>query len=173
MTDQTTPEAPEAGAENTPAAPVFNIQRIYVKDISFESPHAPAIFTQEWKPEVAMDVDTKSTKITEDSYEVVLSITVTSKLGDKTAFLAEVQQAGVFTASNFPEPALAHCLGATCPNILFPYAREAIANLVNRGSFPVLNLQPVNFEAMFAQYMKQKAAEIQKAQAERPEQLDA
>jgi preprotein translocase subunit SecB len=169
MADQT----PEQGAASEQAAPVFNIQRIYVRDISFEAPHAPSIFTEEWKPEVSMDIDTKSNKLSDDAYEVVLSITVTAKLGDKTAFLTEVQQAGIFAIANFPEPALAHCIGATCPNILFPYAREAIASLVNRGSYPVLNLAPVNFEAMFAQYMQKKAAEIQQAQANKPEKLDA
>ncbi|WP_111976945.1 protein-export chaperone SecB [Algibacillus agarilyticus] len=169
MTDQ----APAAGEATENTAPQFNISRIYVRDISFESPNAPGIFTNEWTPEVNLDLDTKSNKLAEDTYEVILSVTVTAKVGDKTAFLAEVQQAGIFNAVNFSEQALAHCLGSNCPNILFPYAREAIANLVNRGTFPVLNLAPVNFDAMFAQFIQQKAAEIQQAEAEKPEQLDS
>ncbi|AWB66509.1 protein-export chaperone SecB [Saccharobesus litoralis] len=167
MTDQAA--APEQAQEG----PQFNISRIYVRDISFESPNAPDVFTVEWQPEVNLDIDTKSKKLADDTYEVVLSVTTTAKVGDKTAFLCEVQQAGIFNCANFPEPALAHCLGATCPNILFPYAREAIASLVNRGTFPVLNLAPVNFDAMFAQYMQQQQAEIAQAQAEKPEKLDA
>ncbi|MGJ8693212.1 MAG: protein-export chaperone SecB [Thalassotalea sp.] len=139
--------------------PQFAIQRIYMKDVSFETPNSPAIFQKEWKPEVQLDLDTKSSKIADNTFEVVLSLTVTVKVEDQTAFLAEVQQAGVFTIGNMPEAQLAHTIGAFCPNTLFPYARESIASLVNRGSFPQLNLAPVNFDALFASYVKQRAAE--------------
>ncbi|NTS77229.1 protein-export chaperone SecB [Catenovulum sp. SM1970] len=171
MTDQTPENA--AATEEQAQAPVFNIQRIYVKDISFESPNTPTVFTQEWKPEVSLDLDTKSNKIDDNNYEVVLSVTVTAKLGENVAFLAEVQQAGLFGIANFNEQALAHALGSLCPNTLFPYAREAVSNLVNRGTFPALNLAPVNFDAMFAQYLQQRAAQVQQAQAEAPEKLDS
>ncbi len=147
---------PETGQAQEPQ---FAIQRVYMKDVSFETPNSPAIFQKEWKPEVQLDLDTKSAKIADNTYEVILSLTVTVKVEDQTAFLAEVQQAGIFTIGNMPEAQLAHTIGAFCPNTLFPYARESIASLVNRGSFPQLNLAPVNFDALFASYVKQRAAE--------------
>lgn len=154
--------------ENQQQAPQFAIQRIYVKDVSFETPNSPAIFTKEWKPEVKLDLDNKSTKLDEGVFEVVLSITVTATVEDQTAFLCEVQQAGIFAIGNVPEGQLAHMLGAFCPNTLFPYARETVSNLVNRGTFPALNLAPVNFDALFAQYVQQA-----KAKAEGSQKLDA
>ena len=137
----------------------FAIQRVYVKDISFESPNAPEIFQKEWKPEVKLDLDTKSRKLADDTYEVVLSLTVTTTVGEETAFLCEVQQAGIFGIGNVPDQQLAHMLGSFCPNILFPYAREAITSMVTRGTFPQLNLAPVNFDALFASYVQQRQQE--------------
>ena len=150
--------------------PQFAIQRIYTKDLSFETPNAPAIFKKEWKPEVKLDLDTRSNKLEDGVYEVVLSLTVTTSVGDETAFLCEVQQAGIFSApdgDDVPEGQLAHLLGSFCPNILFPYARECISSLVNRATFPQLNLAPVNFDALFAQYVQQRQGEQQ------PETADA
>lgn len=152
-----------AVANNEQQDPSFNIQRIYTKDISFETPNSPAIFQKEWKPEVKLDLDTRSNKLTDDVYEVVLSLTVTAKLGEETAFLAEVQQAGIFSISGLEENQMAHSVGSYCPNILFPYAREAIASLVSRGTFPQLNLAPVNFDALFAQYVQARQEEATKA----------
>ncbi|GAA0811665.1 protein-export chaperone SecB [Colwellia asteriadis] len=146
--------------EETPTAE-FAIQRIYTKDISFETPNSPAIFQAEWKPEIKLDLDTRSTQLSEGIYEVILSVTVTAIVEGKTAFLAEVQQAGIFTIGNLPEAQLAHTVGAFCPATLFPYAREAIASMVNRGSFPQFNLTPVNFDSLFASYMQQRAAQAQ------------
>lgn len=146
----------EAGKEQEPQ---FAIQRIYMKDVSFETPNSPEIFQKDWQPEVQLDLDTKSAQLAENTYEVVLALTVTVKVDGLTAFLAEVQQAGIFTIGNMPEAQMAHTIGAFCPNTLFPYARESIANLVNRGSFPQLNLAPVNFDALFASYMQKRAAE--------------
>lgn len=148
----------------------FNIQRIYTKDISFESPNAPAIFTKEWKPEIKLDLDTKTAKIEETVFEVVLSVTVTASMGEETAFLCEVQQAGIFAIGEMPDQNKAHMLGSYCPNVLFPYARETISNLVNRGTFPPLNLAPVNFDAIFAAYMQKRS---QQEQGGQPQQLDA
>ncbi|WP_127959189.1 protein-export chaperone SecB [Serratia microhaemolytica] len=136
---------------------VFQIQRIYTKDISFEAPNAPQVFQQEWQPEVKLDLDTSSNSLAEGVYEVVLRATVTATLGKETAFLCEVQQAGIFSISGIEGTQLAHCLGAYCPNILFPYARECITNLVSRGTFPQLNLAPVNFDALFMSYLQQQA----------------
>ena len=151
-------------------APQFNIQRIYTKDISFESPNAPAIFTKEWKPEIKLDIDTSTNKVDENVYEVVLSVTVTAKLGEDTAFLCEVQQAGIFAIGDMPDQNKAHTLGSFCPNMLFPYARETISSLVNRGTFPPLNLAPVNFDAIFAAYVQKRA---QQAQSEQAPKMDA
>ena len=126
-------ENQQNGAPNGQQAqgPQFNIQRIYTKDISFESPNAPGVFTKEWKPEVKLDLDTKTAQLEENVYEVTLSVTVTASLGEETAFLCEVQQAGIFAIGEMPEANKAHTLGSFCPNVLFPYARETISNLVN------------------------------------------
>ncbi len=150
-------------------APQFNIQRIFTKDISFESPNAPAIFTKEWKPEIKLDIDTSTNKLDESVFEVVLSVTVTASLGEETAFFCEVQQAGIFAIGEMPDQNKAHMLGSYCPNLLFPYARETISNLVNRGTFPPLNLAPVNFDAIFAAYMQKR---VQEAQGDAPK-MDA
>ena len=157
----------QTGAEATTEqqAPQFAIQLIYTKDIYFETPNSPAIFQKEWNPEVQLDIDTKSNKLADDTYEVTLSLTVTAKVEEQTAFLAEVQQSGIFTIGNLPEAQLAHTIGAFCPTTLFPYAREAVANLVSRGSFPQINLAPVNFEALFANYVQQRAAQANAEQA--------
>ena len=163
MSDENQNEVNEAAAPNEPQ---FAIQRVYTKDVSFETPNSPAIFQKEWKPEIKLDLDTRSNKLAENTYEVVLAVTVTATVEDQTAFLAEVQQAGIFTIGNLPEAQLAHTIGAFCPTTLFPYARETVASLVNRGSFPQFNLSPVNFEGLFASYVQQRAAE---AQANAPE----
>ncbi|HEK0328519.1 TPA: protein-export chaperone SecB [Proteus mirabilis] len=134
----------------------FQIQRIYTKDISFEAPNAPQAFQKEWQPEVKLDLDTSSNTLAENVYEVILRVTVTATMEEETAFLCEVQQAGIFTVEGIEGTQLAHCLGAYCPNVLFPYARECITNLVGRGTFPQLNLAPVNFDALFMNYLQQQ-----------------
>ncbi|HEK1197288.1 TPA: protein-export chaperone SecB [Proteus mirabilis] len=134
----------------------FQIQRIYTKDISFEAPNAPQVFQKEWQPEVKLDLDTSSNTLAENIYEVILRVTVTATMEEETAFLCEVQQAGIFTVEGIEGTQLAHCLGAYCPNVLFPYARECITNLVGRGTFPQLNLAPVNFDALFMNYLQQQ-----------------
>ena len=152
MADENQTNNGEAAGAQAQQGAQFNIQRIYTKDISFESPNAPAIFTKEWKPEIKLDIDTSTNKLEENVFEVVLSVTVTATLGEETAFLCEVQQAGIFAIGEMPDQNKAHTLGSFCPNMLFPYARETISNLVNRGTFPPLNLAPVNFDAIFAAY---------------------
>ncbi len=156
----------EEVANNEEQAPQFNIQRVFTKDLSFETPNSPAIFQKEWNPEVKLDLDTKSNKLADDVYEVILSLTVTAKVGEETAFLCEVQQAGIFSIAGLTEPQLAHSLGAYCPNILFPYARETVGSLVGRGTFPQLNLAPVNFDALFAQYVQQRQQQAEGGQVE-------
>lgn len=136
--------------------PVFQIQRIYVKDLSLEAPHTPAIFREDWRPEVKIDLDTAHQDLGEDIYEVVLHLNVSVKIGDKTAFLVETKQAGIFTLKGFPADHLDHAIGSMCPNILFPFARETVSETVTRGGFPQLLLAPVNFEAL---YMQKRAQE--------------
>lgn len=139
----------------------FALQRIYVKDVSFETPNSPAIFRDEWKPESSLNLNSGVNKLGNDLYEVVLSITVTTKIGDKTAFLVEVQQAGIFAVKGFPEHEMGQMMSAYCPNVLFPYAREVVSDLVNKGSFPQLLLTPVNFDALYAQHLQEAQAKQQ------------
>ena len=132
------------------------IQKIYIKDVSFESPNSPAMFTKEWQPEVNLDMNTNTQTLGEGVYDVVLSLTATVKNANQTAFLVEVQQAGIFTITGFSENEMGHMLGSFCPNILFPYAREAVSDLVTKGGYPPLILAPVNFDALYAQHMAQQ-----------------
>lgn len=146
-------------AKNDAQTPHFEIQRIYVKDISFEAPNTPQTFVEEWKPEVALNLETKSNRVQDNMHEVVLSITATVSTGKKTAFLIEVHQAGVFVVSGFPSEQLHQMLGSFCPNILFPYAREVVSDMVVRGGFPQLILAPVNFDALYEQHMNQQGGD--------------
>ena len=136
--------------------PQFGIQRIYTKDISFETPNSPVIFTEQWEPEVNIELNSAANKLADDVYEVVLSVTVTAKLGDKTAYLAEVKQAGIFAISGFEEAEMGGMFHSYCPNLLFPYVREVVSDLVNKGSFPQMVLQPINFDALYAQHLQQQ-----------------
>jgi len=135
----------------------FALQRIYTKDISFETPNSPAVFQQEWRPESSVNLNTGVNKLADNVYEVALTVTVTTKLGEQTAYLAEVKQAGIFGIAGFPDQELGPLLGSYCPNLLFPYVREVISDLVTKGSFPQLVLQPVNFDALYAQHQQQQA----------------
>ncbi|MCT7654383.1 protein-export chaperone SecB [Oceanimonas sp. NS1] len=143
----------------------FQIQRIYLKDMSFEAPGTPGV-SKGVEAGCKTGSRHQECRLGDNVFEVVLTLTVTCKMGEnETVYLCEIQQAGVFTIGNMAEPQLAHCLGSFCPNILFPYARETVASLVNKGSFPQLNLAPVNFDALFA-------AHVQRAQQQQP-QADA
>ncbi len=138
----------------------FALQRIYVKDLSFEAPNAPQVFLGEWKPDVNVDLSTQTRRLDDGkNYEVVLGLTVTVKNGGNTAFLVEVKQAGIFMIDGVPEAQLAQILGAYCPNVLFPFARETVSDVVTRGSFPQLLLAPVNFDAVFAEAQRQRQAQ--------------
>lgn len=137
----------------------FAMQRIYTKDISFESPGTPNVFKQQWQPQVNVDLNTKSDKIDDNNFEVVLSITITAKLGEETAFLVEVQQAGIFLVTGIEGDNLRRVLGTAAPTILFPYARETIDGLCVKGGFPPVMLAPVNFDALYQQAMAQAAAQ--------------
>ncbi|BBR52066.1 MULTISPECIES: protein-export chaperone SecB [Pseudomonas] len=135
-------------------SPQFSLQRIYVRDLSFEAPKSPQIFRQQWEPSVSLDLNTRQKALESDFHEVVLTLSVTVKNGEEVAFIAEVQQAGIFLIKNLDAASMSHTLGAFCPNILFPYARETLDSLVTRGSFPALMLSPVNFDALYAQEMQ-------------------
>ncbi|MBC9252532.1 protein-export chaperone SecB [Pseudomonas alcaligenes] len=141
-------------ANNGAEGPQFSLQRIYVKDLSFEAPKSPEIFRQEWTPSVALDLNTRQKGLEGDFHEVVLTLSVTVKNGEEIAFIAEVQQAGIFLIKGLDAASMSHTLGAFCPNLLFPYAREALDSLVIRGSFPALMLAPVNFDALYAQELQ-------------------
>ncbi|MDX1795657.1 MAG: protein-export chaperone SecB [Hydrogenovibrio sp.] len=139
----------------------FQVQKVYTKNISFESPNAPEVFLQEFQPQLEVDLNIESSALEEDTYHVLLRVTATTQIEDKTAFLCEVEQAGIFSIAGFSEEELQYLLASQCPSVLFPYAREAVSSLVSKGGFPQLMLEPVNFDAMFASHIEQQAAETQ------------
>lgn len=140
---------------NTPVEKQFSIQKIYVKDLSFETPHSPEIFTKQWNPEVSFNLSSNVNPLQEGVSEVNLTVTLTVKIEDQVAYLTEVTQSGIFGISGFEGGELAHLLGSFCPNLLFPYARETVSDLVTRGGFPPMLLAPVNFDAIYAQHLQE------------------
>lgn len=150
---------PAPQQETAPAQPVFSVEKLYVKDLSLEVPHAPKIFLEQETPEVDMRINTTASQIEENFYECVVTVTVTAKLADnRVVFLNEVSQAGIFRLENIPENDVNMLLGVACPNILFPYAREVVSSTVTRAGFPPVLLAPINFEAMFNQAQEEQAA---------------
>jgi len=141
--------------------PSFGIEKIYVKDLSLEIPNAPQIFIERTAPQVGIELSNASNKLDEGVYEVVTTVTVTSKIEDKTVFLVEVAQAGIFQVRNIPDENLEVILNVTCPNIIFPYLREVVSDIVVRAGFPPVLLNPINFEALYAQQKQQPDATIQ------------
>ena len=137
----------------------FGIEKIYIKDLSLEIPNAPQIFMERTPPQVGIELSNAVNKLDEGIYEVVTTVTVTSKIEDKTVFLVEVAQAGIFQVRNVPEENLEIILSVTCPNILFPYIREAVSDVVVRAGFPPVLLNPINFEALYAQQKQQQSGE--------------
>ena len=135
----------------TEAQPSFQIEKLYVKDLSLELPNAPEIFMQSENPQLEIQVRNEGRKFADALYEVVVTVTVTAKVGEKTLFLAEAAQAGIFTLRNIAEADIGPVLGIACPNILYPYVREAISDLATRGGFPPVLLAPVSFEALYTQ----------------------
>ena len=153
MTEPTKKDQP-AAAGNTSTGQ-FAVQKIYTKDISFETPHSPQIFAEEWAPRVNMQLSSEASNIHEDLTEVVLTVTLTVTMGEKTAYLVEAHVAGIFLMKDFPKNMVEHMAATVCPNMLFPFARELVCDLVTRGGFPQLLLAPVNFDALYAQQKKQ------------------
>ena len=133
------------------AQPSFQIEKIYVKDLSLELPNAPQVFLQSESPQLEIQVRNEGEKFADALYEVVVTVTVTARVGEKTLFLAEAAQAGIFSLREIPEADIAPLLGIACPNILYPYVREAISDMVTRAGFPPVLLAPVSFEALYAQ----------------------
>lgn len=131
------------------------LQKIYVKDVSLEVPNAPAVFTREYEPEIDVQLNNAVYALDEETHQVLLTVTVTAKQDNNTTFLVEVHQAGIFTVSGFDDEERDAVLGAYCPSLIFPYARETISDLVQRGGFPQLLLQPVNFDALYYEHKNQ------------------
>ncbi len=153
-------EDKQAGAQQQA---VFSIEKLYVKDLSLEIPNAPKIFLEQGQPQVDVQLSTQSQPLENSLYETALSVTVTAKLGDRTMFLVEAVQAGIFQIRNVPQQDMDPVLGIACPNILFPYVREVISDVVSRSGFPPVILSPVNFEALYRQ--RQQQAQQQQAGA--------
>lgn len=157
--NEQTNEANAAAQSAGQQGPNFSLQRLYLKDASFESPNSPESFRSgQWRPQIMFDIKSRNSKLQDDTYEVVLILTVEAKQEDKAAFLVEVQQGGIFTCRGLDDQQLEQVLATVCPNIMFPYARETIDSLVVKGSFPPLMLAPVNFDALYAQSKQQQAA---------------
>lgn len=157
----------QAGQTDQPPQQQFVMQRIFAKDLSFESPSSPNIFKKQWQPKVNVELNTKSDLIDEQgNYEVVLTVTITSKVDDETAYLVEVQQAGIFFITGFEGEDLRRILGTAAPNILFPYARENIDSVCVKGGFPPVMLAPVNFEALYQQALTQSQNQAAEGGAE-------
>lgn len=155
MTEQAAPQGPQ-----------ISLQKIYLKDASFESPKAPEIFKNgEWQPEVNLQVNTETAPLDDANFEVCLTLTATAMQGEDTIYLIEVKQAGIFTMQGFEQEQLQAVLATFCPANLFPYAREAISNLVEKGGFPQLLLQPINFDALYQQHL-QKLQQTEQADTE-------
>ncbi|MFL2499194.1 MAG: protein-export chaperone SecB [Porticoccaceae bacterium] len=144
--------------------PQFSIQRVYLKDLSFETPQGPTAFNKKWQPKVNQDLNTKTSQVEDGIYEVALRVTITMADGEDTIYVVEAEQAGLFNIKGFSEEQLPQILNTTCPGILFPYLRETLDNVVTKGSFPALLLPPINFDALFANAMQQ-AAEEKKGEA--------
>ena len=155
MTEKNESEGAEGGAQSRVGGQLA-IQKIYVKDVSFEAPNSPQVFLSEWKPQVDVQLANRATSLGNEVHEVVLTVTITVQSEGKTSYLVEVQQAGIFNISGFPPQHLSTVLATVCPNILFPFAREAVSDLVTRGGFPQLLLAPVNFDLLYAQELQRQ-----------------
>lgn len=159
MSDQPLSNGADAPVQNQEdnTGPQFSVEKIYVKDVSFEAPNAPQVFNEQAQPQLQMNLNQRVQRLNDNAFEVVLGVTLTCTVNDKTAYLAEVQQAGVFGLSGFDDNTLDAMLGTQCPTVLYPYVRQAIGDLIQAGGFPPFLLQPINFEALYAEGMRQRA----------------
>lgn len=163
MAEEEQGQAPQA-AEQEQNAPVFSIEKIYVKDASLEVPNAPQVFLQREAPQVSIELQNTASQIEDGIFEAVVTVTITAKTNDKTVFLVEVRQAGIFQIRNVPSDNLELILAVACPNMLYPYARETVSDLTTRAGFPPVLLNPINFEALYAQ-QKQRQAQAAASEA--------
>ena len=143
-----------------PQGPSFTVEKLYMKDLSFEAPNAPQVFNEQGQPDLQMKLSQKVNRLADAAFEVSLGITVTCTLNGKTAYLAEVEQSGVFGLSGFDDQILDAMLGTQCPNILYPYATAAIGQLIVNGGFPPFPMQPINFDALYGENLRQRAEQI-------------
>lgn len=153
--DDQSPEQPVTTGGDTSGQ--VRLERLYLKDSSFESPNSPGVFREQWQPEIELEINNRSHKVAEDRYEVILTATVKARqAGERTAFIVEIQQAAVFHMTGLDDQVTHRVLGTVCPNTLFPYVREALDSLIVRGGFPPLQLAPVNFDAAYEEALKQR-----------------
>ena len=165
MTDEIQNDA-QSGATEAAEGPSFTVEKIYVKDLSLEVPGAPGVFNEQAQPQLQMNLNQQVTRLNDAAFEVVLGITLTCTADDKSLYLAEVKQAGVFGLAGFDAQTLDAMLGTHCPNVLYPYARQLISDLIQAGGFPPFVLQPINFEALYAEGLRQRAqAQLGSAEA--------
>ena len=155
--------APAADAQ---MGPTFTVEKLYVKDVSFEAPNAPHVFNEQGQPDLQMKLNQKVQRLAENAFEVSLGIILTCTLNGKTAYLAEVQQAGVFGLAGFDDASLDAMLGTQCPHVLYPYARQVISELIQAGGFPPFLMQPINSDALYAEGVRQRAQQGQGGLAE-------
>lgn len=160
MTAETTGTMSEEQQEGAESGRRFQIQKLYLKDVSFESPAAPGIFGSgsDWQPQISFQLNTEHNQVGETLHEIVLGVTVTAQHGERTAFLVELKQAGLFDIAGFEGEEFEHMLGSYCPGILYPYARAAVGDLVQKGGLPQLVLQPINFDVVYAQQRARQQA---------------
>ena len=165
MSDETLNGAVPAAEAQQPQGPSFTVEKLYMKDLSFEAPNAPQVFNEQGQPDLQMKLSQKVQRLADAAFEVSLGITVTCTLNGKTAYLAEVEQSGVFGLAGFDEQVLDAMLGTQCPNILYPYATAAIGQLITSGGFPPFPMQPINFDALYAENLRQRAEQMAEQQA--------
>ena len=161
MSDETTNGVAAPAAQQDATGPAFTVEKVYVKDVSFEAPGAPAIFSEPGQPDLQLNLNQRVQRLNENAFEVVLAVTLTCKAGDKSAYVAEVQQAGVFGLVGLEPQAVDGLLGTQCPNILFPYIRQLLSDLIQAGGFPPFFLQPINFDGLYAETLRQRAEQGQ------------
>jgi len=142
-----------------PQAASFTVEKIYIKDVSFEAPNAPQVFNEQGQPELQLNLNQKVQRLNDNAFEVVLGVTLTCNVNGKTAYLAEVEQAGVFAMAGFEDAGIDAMLGTQCPNVLYPYAAQTISGLIQSGGFPPFFMQPINFDALYAENLRQRAAQ--------------
>ncbi len=165
MTDQVETNTDATDGSEEQQGPQFAIQKIYVKDISFEAPNLPELFNEEYKPQVKMEMNSQSRQVADDHFEVILNVTLSAEIEDKVAFLAEVQQAGLFFIKNFNEEQTHQLIGAAAPESLYPYVREAISGLIGKTGLPAIQLAPVNFMGLYMERLNQVQQEQKEGSA--------